>query len=289
MKLCLSCQVPFVADDWRCPACGDAPLRGEEGVISFAQPEDGVGFRPEFFKDLAALEAGHFWFQGRNELISHALTRYFPGAQSFLEIGCGTGFVLAELARSFPGMQLSGGEYFAAGLPFAAARVAGASLYQMDARQLPFVDEFDVIGAFDVLEHIPDDAAALASIARALRPGGGIILTVPQHRWLWSATDDYACHERRYSRQELLRKIEHAGLRLQFVTSFVSLLLPAMILSRVRQNQGGEGRDPLDELRLHPGVNAFCSALMRLEFQLIRCGLRLPVGGSLLVVARKAH
>lgn len=287
MKLCLSCQIPFVADDWHCPACGYEPVRGAVGIVSFAQPEEGAGFRSEFFQDLAALEAEHFWFQGRNVLISHILSRYFPQAQSFLEIGCGTGYVLAELARRFPGMELSGGEYFTAGLPFAAARVPGADFYQVDARQLPFVDEFEVIGAFDVLEHIAEDEAALASIVRALRPGGGIIVTVPQHRWLWSTTDDYACHERRYSRRELLNKIENAGLRLEFVTSFVSLLLPAMILSRLPQ--GREARDPLDELRLHPAVNAFCSALMQVEYQLIRCGLRLPLGGSLLVVAKKGQ
>jgi hypothetical protein len=80
-----------------------------------------------------------------------------------------------------------------------------------------------------------------------------------------------------------VEKIEAAGLRVEFVTSFVSLLLPAMLLSR----QGRTAGDHLDELRLHPVVNAFCAVLMRLEFWLIRCGLRLLVGGSLLVVARK--
>lgn len=287
MKLCTSCHLPFSAENWQCPTCGHTPVQKTASILSFAQPEEGAGFRSEFFSVLAALEAGHFWFQGRNRLITHTLSRYFPQAQSFLEIGCGTGFVLSEVGRSFPALQLSGGEYFAAGLPFAAERVPGAKLYQVDARQIPFVEEFDVIGAFDVLEHIPDDAAALASIAGALRPGGGVIFTVPQHRWLWSANDDYACHQRRYSRREMVDKIEAAGLRVEFVTSFVSLLLPVMMLSRLRQGQGRAGGDHLDELRLHPAVNGFCAALMSLEFGLIRCGLRLPVGGSLLVVAKK--
>lgn len=105
--------------------------------------------------------------------------------------------------------------------------------------------------------------------------------------WLWSATDDYACHERRYSRREMVDKIEAAGLRIEFVTSFVSLLLPVMMLSRRRQGKGREAGNHLDELRLPPSVNVFCAALMSLEFQLIRWGLRLPLGGSLLVVARK--
>jgi SAM-dependent methyltransferase len=179
MKLCLSCHLPFTAENWQCPSCGHAPEKRAAEVLSFAQPEEGACFRSEFFRELATLEAGHFWFQGRNQLITHALFRYFPQAQSFLEIGCGTGFVLSEVGRSFPAMQLSGGEYFAAGLPFAAERVPGAKLYQVDARQILFIEEFDVIGAFDVLEHIPDDAAALASIAGALRPGGGVIFTVP--------------------------------------------------------------------------------------------------------------
>lgn len=286
MKLCRNCESPITSDDWHCFICGDEPQR-IEGVISFAQPEDGEGFRSEFFRDLATLEAGHFWFRARNRLIAHFLSRSFPEAKSFLEIGCGTGYVLSELAARFPGLQLSGGEYFAAGLPFAAARVPGASLYQMDARHIPFVDEFDVIGAFDVLEHIREDNDALKSITRALRPGGGIILTVPQHRWLWSPTDKYACHQRRYTRKELLKKIMTAGLRVEVATSFVSLLLPAMILSRRGQSKESRGNDPLGELRLHPAMNIFCSAVMQSEYGLIRSGMRLPVGGSLLVVAKK--
>jgi len=70
-------------------------------------------------------------------------------------------------------MRLAGSEIFSAGLAFVAMRVPSAAFYQMDARNIPFRDEFDIIGAFDVLEHIEDDVAVIDQVAKALRPGGG--------------------------------------------------------------------------------------------------------------------
>ena len=83
-----------------------------------------------------------------------------------------------------------------------------------------------------MLEHIDEDEAALAAINRALRPGGGLIVTVPQHRWLWSETDRFSGHERRYTRRELRAKLAAAGFEPRLVTSFVSVLLPVMMASR---------------------------------------------------------
>ena len=64
----------------------------------------------------------------------------------------------------------------------------------MDARRIPFEDEFDVIGAFDVLEHIKEDEQVLVQMHRAVKSGGGIMLTVPQHMFLWSEQDVQAHH-----------------------------------------------------------------------------------------------
>src|SRR5690606_22871969 len=116
----------------------------------------------------------------------------------FLEIGCGTGFVLSGVADAFPAVRLFGSEIFTAGLEFAARRQPSVNFMQMDARSLPFLDEFDVIGAFDVLEHIVEDGQVLAQMREALKPNGIILLTVPQHEWLWSPVDEFACHVRRY-------------------------------------------------------------------------------------------
>lgn len=286
MKLCLQCERPFAADDWRCPQCGNAPDY-HDGVPVFADPKGGDGFRPELFAELSRLEGGHFWFRSRNRLIEWVLQKYVPALQDFLEIGCGTGFVLSGIMRAFPHLRLTGSEYFGEGLRFAAGRLPHASFCQMDARRLPFVEEFSAIGAFDVLEHIDEDELVLRQCFRALRPGGGLVITVPQHRWLWSATDDYACHVRRYERRELEEKMLRAGFRVELATSFVSLLLPAMVLSRRDGGKTAESEGRLAELRLPAPLNLLFSVVMTIERWLIRCGIRFPVGGSLLMVGRK--
>ncbi len=137
------------------------------------------GFDPEGFDALAALEHASFWFRSRNRLIVWTVRHYFPDAQRLLEIGCGTGFVLEGLRRAFPNLSLVGAELHAGGLRHAAKRVPGVELMQFDARNIPFGGEFDVVGAFDVLEHIDADEEVLAEMHTAVRPAGGIVLTVP--------------------------------------------------------------------------------------------------------------
>jgi SAM-dependent methyltransferase len=287
VKLCTECSASFTSQEWLCPVCGNVPAC-REGFRSFADPQGGEGFHPDFFAGLAAVEQNNFWFLARNRLIGDFVHRCFPQAGTLLEVGCGTGFVLSGLAARFPSIKLTGSEYFVQGLPFAQQRVPQATLIQADARKLPFVDEFDLIGAFDVLEHIDEDEDALASIFRAVRPGGGVLITVPQHSWLWSSADDAACHVRRYSRRELVDKLAAAGFAVEEVTSFVTLLLPAMILSRLFKRNSPKG-DPLAELKLPPFLNKFFAVLMAFERRLTNLGVCFPCGGSLLVVGTKAE
>jgi len=205
----------------------------------------------------------------------------------YLEIGCGTGYVLNGVAQAYPQAILTGSEVFSVGLPYAASRVKNAELLQMDAKRIPYVDEFDVIGAFDVLEHIKEDEAVLAEMLRALRPGGGIAITVPQHPWLWSHQDEYACHVRRYRIGELREKVLQTGFKVEFETSFVSLLLPAMIASRMTRRNAPANNDAIAELRLPTFLNRAFEGVMNAERQLIRIGMRFPLGGSLLLIAKK--
>jgi SAM-dependent methyltransferase len=257
-------------------------------VLCFAPEaiDAGRGFDRAAFDHLARLEEGSFWFRGRNKLIAWALERHFPAARSLLEIGCGTGYVLRGLRRARPALTLAGAELYPEGLRFARERVPDATFLQLDATRVPYEAEWDVVGAFDVLEHVEDDEAVLAGMRRAARPGGGVIVTVPQHPWLWSAADDYARHVRRYRRRELVAKVRAAGLRVERVTSFVSILLPAMYVSRWLERRADAGYDPEREhaaaARLKP-----LERVLDLERLAIRRGVDLPVGGSLLLAARR--
>ena len=167
------------------------------------------GYPPEYFAQMVEIEENSFWFRNRNRLILWALHKYFPEMCSFLEIGCGTGFVLSGIADAFPDVRLSGSEIFVEGLEFAAKRLKGVELMQMDARRIPYADEFDAIGAFDVLEHIKEDLTVLQEIYRALKPGGGLVLTVPQHPFLWSSVDESALHVRRYLATDLQKNVSN--------------------------------------------------------------------------------
>ncbi len=241
----------------------------------------------EAFERLAAAEERSFWFRSRNGLLLWALDEHFPLARSVLEVGCGNGYVLAAIADGRPGVRVAGTDLSEAGLRHARERMPHATLVRADARALPFHDEFDVAGAFDVLEHIAEDREVLASMGRALRPGGGLVVTVPQHRWLRSETDRYSGHERRYTRRELVAKVESAGFRVRLVTSFVSLLLPVMGASRAWQAVSPREFDPDRELAMPGRVDALLERAMRVEVAAIRRGVRLPAGGSLLVVAER--
>jgi SAM-dependent methyltransferase len=286
MKVCLNCAERFESSGWRCPRCHHEPARETFTLFAPDLASSNDGFEVESFDHLAQLEPTSFWFRSRNRLVLQLLCRHFPDAKSLLEIGCGTGYVLSGVHEALPQLQLSGSELYTAGLAFAARRLPGVSLYQMDCRHIPFDAEFDVVCAFDVLEHVEEDDVALAEMLKATRQGGGVIVSVPQHPWLWSAGDDYAHHKRRYRRRELTSKLVAAGFDVVRVTSFVTTLLPLMALSRSRQRDA-RTYDPKAEYRAPRVIDRALESALEAERWFIARGASLPAGGSLVAVARR--
>ncbi|MBI4945065.1 MAG: class I SAM-dependent methyltransferase [Bacteroidetes bacterium] len=209
-----------------------------------------------------------------------------------LEIGCGTGYVLSGLSKKFD-YKLMGAEIHLEGLRYAQQRLPLVEFIQLDATRMPFKSEFDAIGAFDVLEHIHEDELVIKNIFSALKEGGFLFVTVPQYMFMWSYLDDIAFHKRRYNRKELTEKIERAGFKIKYVGSFVFILFPLMFMARLFKKkqvlkEGFESnREMYRELYLSPFVNSLFKFFMKADQFLIKKGVSLPFGGSLILVAEK--
>jgi SAM-dependent methyltransferase len=295
-RRCLVCSAvePIAANQpvwppgWQCPACGHVVAQ-VDGIPMFA-PElaDTIsGMDPRLFEVLSKLETEHFWFVARNELIVGLANKFFPDARRFLEIGCGNGAVLREMAASRPWERLVGSELHPSGLVFARQRLGEkAEFVQMDARDIPGTGVFDLTGAFDVIEHIADDEAVLRGLRKVTQTGGGTIIAVPQHPWLWSHFDDFSHHQRRYSRGELETKLRRNGFEILFSSSYTALLLPLMAASRVMGKGKQSSEDVYREFTLDRRTNALFTWILRAEVRMTLAGMNWPAGGSRVVVGR---
>jgi SAM-dependent methyltransferase len=182
---------------------------------------------------MAELDERHWWYRARREVIAALIRRKArpaPGAR-LLEIGCGTGHNLAMLAEfgSVDALEVD---------PTARAiaeKRLGREVLVAPLPELAGVPEraYDLVAAFDVIEHIPDDRQALEGIARRLKPGGKLVATVPAHQWMWSAHDVVNHHQRRYSKRVFRDLIEHSPLKLETIGYFNSLLFPLAVAQRV--------------------------------------------------------
>jgi len=269
-----------------------APVSMVDGIPCYSPDRSGneADYPLEAHSRLFAIEDRSFWFRGRNRILRWMLASCREGeACKFLEIGCGTGFVLKMVADAFPLWEVYGSDLHLAALSFARRRNVRATLFQADITQFPGGAWCDVVGLFDVIEHLADDVMFLKAAREMLRPGGRMIISVPQHPWLWSAHDCRAGHKRRYTRAELQAKLAEAGLSAVRTTSYVTALLPVLAIQRwigrMWRNTG-----PGDSSRaLAPGavLNAVFGTALRIDEAAIRAGFSLPWGGSLLAVAQR--
>jgi SAM-dependent methyltransferase len=247
----------------------------------------------EGFDVTAEVEANSFWCRSRNRILRQIVERFTDRSRklTMLEIGCGIGGVVAEL-RQIPNLRLTASEIYLQGLRYARSRFPDVDFIQLDATDMPFHGRFDIVGAFDVLEHIQADDRVIHAVHQSLRPGGVFIVTVPQYQWMWSPLDEVVHHKRRYGRSELLLKLRRNDFDVVFCSSFVTALFPAMaasrLLARTRATQSDTRKAFASQVTLSPAANRLCDWVMRVDELALRAGLSLPFGGSLLVVARKS-
>jgi SAM-dependent methyltransferase len=250
-----------------------------------------ASYDPSLFTKLWQIEDRHFWFKARNQVIISILRRlveHLPEGYRVLEVGCGTGNVLRYLEQVCTGGQVIGLDLFFEGLRFAQQRVS-CQLVQADINRPPFGQSFDVIGIFDVLEHLDNDQDVLRTLHKLLKPGGYLLITVPAHRALWSYFDESAHHCRRYQKGELARKLVESNFEVIFLTHYMASIFPLVWLGRRLAARRHASNDALtaNELKIVPFANGILSALLHLEARLVSMQVPLPIGTSLLAVARK--
>jgi SAM-dependent methyltransferase len=234
------------------------------------------------YQQMAELDDRHWWYCARRKIIADLIRREarLPPNPQILEIGCGTGHNLAMLSGFG---HVEGLELDEEARTISQERL-GRSIMSSPLPELAGVPQrhYDLIGAFDVIEHIDDDHAALASIATRLKPHARFIMTVPAHQWMWSAHDAVNHHKRRYSRRSLKALIEGSPMKLEKLGYFNSLLFPLAVAERAASRlRGKENAD----VKLPPApINMALEKVFAAERHLAG-RLPLPPGLSLFAVA----
>ena len=234
------------------------------------------------YQQMAELDDRHWWYRARRQILAELIRREAqpPGNAQILEIGCGTGHNLAMLAAFG---HVDGLELDEEARELSEKRL-GRKVMSSPLPELAEVADrhYDLIGAFDVIEHIENDQAALASIARKLRPGGKFVMAVPAHQWMWSAHDVVNHHQRRYSKRALRALIEGSPLELVKIGYFNSLLFPLAIAGRALSKL--RGQENADVVLPPAPLNAALETVFAAERHLVG-RLPLPPGLSLFAVA----
>lgn len=236
------------------------------------------------FDRMAELDQEHWWFEARRRILGSLIQRVVrpPAKARILEVGCGTGHNLAMLGQF--------GRLDACELDDTARALASQRLGRaVQNVKLPDLSRFkpasyDMIGLLDVLEHVPNDAAAVAAIRGLLKPGGALLLTVPANKWMWSAHDVAHHHFRRYSKAELTDLFKKAGYEIQLLSFFNSLLFPLVAAARIVGKLAGQ--DKADDDMPSPAVNGILKKVFGLEAGLIG-RVSMPFGVSLIAVVRR--
>jgi ubiquinone/menaquinone biosynthesis C-methylase UbiE len=233
------------------------------------------------------LEENHWWFIGRRDIIFRLIKDYQRDVE-ILEIGC-SGGVLIEFLKKRGFLKLHGIDIDEKAIEICRQRVI-KKVGVADAQETGFKEQqFDILIASDVLEHIKNEDKALLEWYRILKPGGTLIIFVPAFKFLWSNHDEVNCHYRRYSKSGLIKIVEKNSFKTERVSYWnFSLFFPISLVRFFRKFLPGNRKRASDQLfEFNTVVNKTLEYILRLENKFLSTGINLPIGVSLFIIGRK--
>lgn len=227
----------------------------------------------------------YWWYQARTNLLQTVLSRFVGSPARVLDVGSADGPSVVWL-KNHDGMHVT------LDIDPRGLEVGGVCGSALD---LPFADgSFEVVSAFDVLEHCEPESAAVAELARVLAAGGTIMISVPAYQWAWCSFDDQNGHHRRYTRGRAIQAIEAAGLTVERATYafggvfpfFAAQRVATRLVAAVRRPSKDSPADIVGLPQVSPALSRLFLALCRLDQRILR-RTNLPFGSSVIVAATK--
>jgi SAM-dependent methyltransferase len=244
----------------------------------------------KYVQQYAQLETIHWWFIVRQKIIIQTLKKYIPAYQygklTILNVGAAGGDSSKWLSAFGKVISVENDPLF---LQHLATQLTG--VINAPAESLPFnKNEFDLVCAFDVLEHISDHEKALSELQRVCKPGGIFCVTVPAYQSLWSVHDEVNGHKRRYTSKSLKEFMGKQNSKVMYTTYFNTLLfIPVFLvrkLEKIFRKKSDKEKSDFEYYKTGKGINNLLQIIFGFEIFLLKL-FRLPFGVSILMLVEK--
>ena len=219
----------------------------------------------------------YWWYRARTDLLRAALGDYLGSPRRLLDVGSADG----------PSVSWMHGDHERYAIDVDPRGLVPGTGVCASALEIPFADAtFDVVGAFDVIEHCDPEAQAVSELARVLAPGGRLLASVPAYQWAWSDHDVRAGHYRRYTLPRIVAAIEGAGLTVRRSTYAFAGVFPFFAAERVARRLRRRTAVPDGLPQVPPALDRVLTGLSSAEARLLR-KRDLPFGSSVFLAADK--